>query len=162
MAVKISGTTVIDDSRNIQNVGIMSSSEMRIYSVAERITRVSGNTITLPYNSSGSNIAYASSPTGDITLAVTGIPTTSDFNDHVLNFSVFVNQTGTARSCTAVTLNGVSRTIKWAGGTLAAAISGVTTTSGYDIYSFTALNTSGVANTTSNYDVLGVVNGGYR
>ena len=39
---------------------------------------------------------------------------------------------------------------------------GVTTTSGFDIYSFTGINTVGSASTTANYAVLGVVNGGFR
>ena len=61
-----------------------------------------------------------------------------------------------------MTLNGVTETIRWAGGSLSAAISGVTTTSGYDIYNFVGLNTIGSASTTTNYDVLGIVNGGFR
>jgi len=138
------------------------TTETRFITVAEKLTRVAGNTVSLVYNSNSSNIGFATNPTGDITLAVTGITTSSDFDNHVLTFSIFVNQTGTARSCTAVTLNGVSRTIKWTGGSLSAAISGVTTTSGYDIYSFTGINTVGSASTAANYDVLGVVNGGFR
>jgi hypothetical protein len=59
-------------------------------------------------------------------------------------------------------MNGVTKTIKWAGGSLESAIVGVTTTNGYDIYSFTGINTVGSANTTDNYEVLGVVNGGFR
>jgi hypothetical protein len=136
--------------------------ELRFITVAEKLTRSDGNTVSLVYNSNSSNIGFATNPTGNITLLVTGIPTTSDFDNHVMTFSVFVNQTGVARSCTAITLNGVSRTIKWAGGSLSEAVSGVTTTSGYDIYSFTGINTVGTASTTTNYDVLGVVNGGYR
>jgi hypothetical protein len=138
------------------------TTETRFITVAEKLTRVAGNTVSLVYNSNSSNIGFATNPSGDITLAVTNIPTSSDFDNHVLTFSIFVNQTGTARSCTAITLNGVSRTIKWTGGSLSAAISGVTTTSGYDIYSFTGINTVGSASTAANYDVLGVVNGGFR
>ena len=138
------------------------TTETRFITVAEKLTRVDGNTVSLVYNSNSSNIGFATNPSGDITLAVTNIPTSSDFDNHVLTFSIFVNQTGTARSCTAITLNGVSRTIKWTGGSLSAAISGVTTTSGYDIYSFTGINTVGSASTAANYDVLGVVNGGFR
>jgi hypothetical protein len=138
------------------------TTDTRLISVAEKLVRVNGNTVSLVYNTTGANIGFATNPTGDITLAVTGIPTSSDFDNHVLTFSVFVNQTGTARSCTSVTLNGVTSTIKFAGGSLSAAISGVTTTSGYDIYSFTGINTIGSASTTANYAVLGVVNGGFR
>ena len=138
------------------------TTETRFISVAEKLTRIDGNTVALAYSTTGSNIGLATNPSGDITLAVTGIPTSSDFDNHVLTFSIFVSQTGTARSCTAVTLNGVSETINWAGGSLAAAISGVTTSTGIDIYSFTGINTVGSASTTANYQVLGIVNGGFR
>ena len=134
----------------------------RIQSVGEKTSIISGNTASLTYNTGGGNIAICTNPSGDITLAVAGIPTDSTFDNTSLTFSVFVNQTGTARSCTAVTLNGLSASIKWPGGSLSAAISGVTTTSGTDIYSFTGINTIGSASTTANYRVLGVVNGGFR
>jgi len=134
----------------------------RLQSVGEKTTRINGNTASLTYNTGGGNIAICTNPSGNITLAVTGIPTTSDFDDTSLTFSVFINQTGTARSCTAVTLNGFNATIRFAGGSLANATAGVTTTSGMDIYSFTGINTIGSASTTANYLVLGVVNGGYR
>lgn len=162
MALQVSGTTVIDDSRNIRNVGIVTANEIRFSNVAEKLVRTNGNTVSLTYNSGGSNIGFATNPTGDISVAVTGVPTDSSFDNHILNFSVVVNNTGTARSCTSLTLNGVSRTIKWAGGSLSNAITGVTTSNGYDIYSFTAISATGSASTASNYDVLGVVNGGYR
>ena len=58
--------------------------------------------------------------------------------------------------------SGVSRTIRWAGGSLANAISGVTTSTGFDIFTFTGINTVGSASTTSNYVVLGSVNGGFN
>jgi len=136
--------------------------ETRFVSVAEKLTRVDGNTVNLVYNSSGSNIGLATNPSGNITLNITGIPETSDFDNHVVTFSVFVTNTGTARTVTSVNLNGVSKTINWAGGSLSAAISGVTTSTGIDIYSFTGINTIGSASTVANYRVLGVVNGGYR
>jgi hypothetical protein len=142
--------------------GSFTATDTRIQSVAEKTTIVSGNTVSLVYNSGGGNVAICTNPSGDITLNVTGIPTDSTFDNNSLTFSVISNNTGTARSCTTVNLNGVSRTIKWFGGSLAAAISGVTTTSGYDIYNFTGINTVGSASTTTNYVVLGSVNGGYR
>ena len=140
----------------------LTTDEVRFYNVAEKHTRINGNTALLGYSANGSNIGLCTNPTGNITLEVTGIPTSSDFDNHTLTFSVFVNQTGTARSCTAVTLNGFNATIRWAGGSLEKATAGVTTSNGMDIYSFTGINTVGSASTTANYYVLGVVNGGYR
>lgn len=139
------------------------ATDLRITNVAEKFTRVvSGTGVTIAYGGFTGNIGFATNPTGDITVNVVDIPTSSDFDNHIISFTVFVNNTGTARSCTAVNLNGVSRPISWAGGSLAAAISGVTTANGIDIYNFTGINTVGSASTTTNYRVLGVVNGGYR
>ena len=238
MAIKISGTTVIDDSRNIQNIGvatattfsgnltgnvtgnatglsgspsitvtginasgvstfsgiathtasifgtnlsltgvvtatsfvgsgltitgISTATDTRLISVAEKSQILTGTTLSLVYNTGGSNIAIHTNPSADVTLAVTGIPTDTSFNNSVLTFSAVLINTGTARSCTAVTLNGVSASIKWFGGSLANAISGVTTTTGTDVYTFTGINTVGSASTTTNYLLLGNVNGSYR
>ena len=136
--------------------------ETRIITGAEKIHRQSGNTVTLTYNSSSSsNVGYTTNPSGDITVNVVGIPTSSDFDDHYISFTVITNSTGTARTCTAVTLNGVSKTIRFAGGSLAASLSGVTTTTGHAIFSFTGINTIGSASTTANYELFGIVSGGF-
>ena len=147
-------------------VGIVTSdisipTQLRTRSVAERTTLVSGNTVGLAFTTGGGNVAICTNPTGNITLNVTSIPTDSTFDNHSISFSVIVTQTGTARTCTAVNLNGVSRTIHWSGKSLAASLSGVTTTSGYDIFTFTGINTVGSASTTANYVILGSVNGGF-
>jgi len=144
------------------SVGVITATDYRIQSVAEKTTLVGLNTANLVYNTGGGNIAICTNPNGNITLNVTGIPTDSSFDNYSLAFSVIVTNTGTARSCTAINLNGVSKTIKWFGGSLATAISGVTTSNGYDIYSFTGINTVGSASTTANYIVFGSVNGSYR
>lgn len=139
-----------------------SPDESRSITGSEKLVRSDGNTVNLVYNSSsGANVGFATNPTGDITLNVTGIPTSSDFDNQITTFAVIVNNTGTARTCTSVTLNGVSKTIKWIGGSLSAALSGVTTSNGYSIFSFTGINTVGSASTTLNYDVLGVLSGGF-
>jgi len=144
------------------SIGVITATDYRIQSVAEKTTLVNGNNVSLVYNTGGGNVAICTNPSGNITLNVTGIPTASTFDNYSLAFSVIVTNTGTARSCTAINLNGVSKSILWFGGSLAAAISGVTTSNGYDVYSFTGINTLGSASTTSNYIVLGSVNGSYR
>ena len=156
-------TLFYDNTRKGWDFNIpLTTDEVRFYNVAEKLTRIDGNTVNLVYSANGSNIGLATNPSGDITLNVTGIPTDSSFDNHVITFSVFVTNTGTARTVTAVNLNGVSETINWSGGSLSDAISGVTTSTGIDIYSFTGINTIGSASTAANYRVLGVVNGGYR
>ena len=140
----------------------LATNEVRSITGAEKVFRTSGNTVNLVYNSSsGSNVGYTTNPSGDITLNVTGIPTSSDFDDHSITFAVIANSTGTARTCTAINLNGVSRTIRWSGGSLGAALVGVTTTNGHTIFSFTGINTVGSAATTANYQVFGVASGGF-
>ncbi len=158
--------TGLSGSPNIV-VGIVTSdisipTQLRTRSVAEKTTLVSGNTVGLAFTAGGGNVAICTNPSGDITLNVTSIPTDSSFDNHSISFSVIVTQTGTARTCTAVNLNGVSRTIRWVGGSLSNAISGVTTSSGYDIFTFTGINTVGSASTTANYVILGSVNGGFN
>ena len=160
-------TTRGNTTTNGISVGILTSTitiptELRSRSVAERTTLVNGNTVGLAFSTGGGNVAICTNPTGDITLNVTNIPTDSSFDNHSISFSVIVNQTGTARTCTAVTLNGLSRTIRWSGGSLANALSGVSTSTGFDIFTFTGINTVGSASTTSNYTVLGSVNGGFN
>ena len=149
--------TVANVSNNITN-----SDDTRIQSVSEKINITSGNTVSLVYNTGSGNVGLATNPTGDITLNVAGIPVDSSFGSRKLEFSVIVTQTGIARSCTAITLNGVSRTIKWVGGSLSGAITkGGNTNNGYDIYNFIGINTVGSASTTANYVVLGYINGNF-
>jgi hypothetical protein len=133
------------------------SGETRLTAVAERLQRIDGNTVNLTYNSTGNNIGYCTNPTGDITLNVTGIPVSSNFDNQSLTFSVVVQQTGTARTCNAVKLNGVTKTVRWSGGT-----TGTGNTMCYDIFNFSGINTVGSATSAANYEVLGLVNGDFR
>lgn len=146
----------------LQVQGNSTALDTRFQSIGEKTILVNGNTASLVYNTGSGNIAICTNASGNVTLSVTGIPTDSTFDNNALTFSVAIIQAGTARSCTAVTLNGVSASIKWFGGSLANAISGVTTTTGTDVYTFTGINTVGSASTTTNYLLLGNVNGSYR
>ena len=135
--------------------------QSRFTAVAEELKRIDGNTATITYNSSGQNIGLCTNPTGDITLNVSGIPVDSNFNNQVLTFSVIVQQTGTARTCNAVKLNGVTKTVRWSGNVPGTAgVAG--TIRGYDIFNFTGINTTGSATSTTAYEVLGLVNGDFR
>jgi len=164
------GFTVYDTYLDTQSIrgtalnitGIGTIVDNRLQSVGEKTTRVNGNTISLVYNTGGGNVAICTNPSGNITLNVTGIPLTSDFDNTSITFAVMSNASaGVAYSCLTVTLNGLTPTIRWAGGSSQAATAGVTTTAGYTIYSFTGINTVGSASTTANYVVLGTVSGGY-
>ena len=131
--------------------------DTRFLSVAEKSTRINGNTVSLVYNTGGGNIAICTNPSGPITLNVTGIPTGAEFDNHTLTFSVVAIQTATGYACTSVTLNGASVTLRHSGGSVA-----VANTSCADVFNFVGLNTVGSASTTSNYLVLTNLNGLYR
>lgn len=135
----------------------LNTNELRVKSTAEKLTRGVGNLVKISYKQGDGNVGFCSNPTGDITLEVTNIPTDSSFDNHILTFSVIVQQAGIARTCNRVKLNGVIKTIYWPEG-----ITGVGNTNCYDIFNFTAFNTVGSASTTANYSVLGLVNGDYR
>ena len=73
-------TLLYDNTRKGWDFNIpLTTDEIRFYNVAEKLTRSDGNTVSLVYGSNGTNVGFATNPTGDITLAVTGIPTSSDF-----------------------------------------------------------------------------------
>ena len=147
--------------------GVSTLSDLRLSSIADKTTIVSGNSVSLAYNTGGGNVAICTNPSGPITLNVTGIPTDSSFDNRAISFAVIVNQGTTAYGCTNVSLNGVAfganatvglqTHIAYAGGTVAAG-----STTGFDVFNFTGINTTGSASTTTNYKLLSNVSGGYR
>ena len=157
-AAGVGGT--ISAAGNAELVGIVTAGIVALDAISEQLIRVDGNTASIVYNSGGANIGYCSNPTGDITLSVTGIPTSS-FDNQAITFSVIVdNSTAAAagvRTCNTVKLNNVTKTIRWSGGSV-----GTGNTTSYDIFNFTGINTIGSGTTTANYEVFGLVNGDFR
>ena len=151
----------------INNTGISTISDLRLASVSDKVTVVTGTGVTLAYNSGGGNVAVVYNATGPITLTVNGIPTTSDFNDRSLNFAVIVRQGTTGYGCSSLVLNGVtfnstsavgvSTRISYPSGTVSTA-----STSGYDIFNFIGINTTGSASTMTNYNFISIKNGDFR
>jgi hypothetical protein len=162
----LSGNPIISVS-GVNNTGVSTLSDLRLSSIADKTTIVSGNSVSLVYNTGGGNVAICTNPSGPITLNVTGIPTDSSFDNRAISFAVIVNQGTTAYGCTNVSLNGVAfganatvglqTHIAYAGGTVAAG-----STTGFDVFNFTGINTTGSASTTTNYKLLSNVSGGYR
>ena len=152
---------------NLNSAGINTIADLRLASIADKTTIVSGNSVSLVYNTGGGNVAICTNPSGPITLNVTGVPTDSSFDNRAISFAVIVQQSTTAYGCTNVSLNGVAfganatvglqTHIAYAGGTVA-----VGSTTGYDVFNFTGINTTGSASTTTNYKLLSNVSGGYR
>ena len=165
-ATGLSGNPIISVS-GVNNTGVSTLSDLRLSSIADKTTIVSGNSVSLAYNTGGGNVAICTNPSGPITLNVSGIPTDSSFDNRAISFAVIVQQSTTAYGCTNVSLNGVAfganatvglqTHIAYAGGTVA-----VGSTTGYDVFNFTGINTTGSASTTTNYKLLGNVNGDYR
>ena len=165
-ATGLSGSPIISVS-GVNNSGVSTLTDLRLASIADKTTIVSGNSVSLVYNTGGGNVAICTNPSGPITLNVTGVPTDSSFDNRAISFAVIVQQSTTAYGCTNVSLNGVAfganatvglqTHIAYAGGTVA-----VGSTTGYDVFNFTGINTTGSASTTTNYKLLGNVNGDYR
>ena len=165
-ATGLSGNPIISVS-GINNTGVSTLTDLRLASIADKTTIVSGNSVSLVYNTGGGNVAICTNPSGPITLNVTGVPTDSSFDNRAISFAVIVQQSTTAYGCTNVSLNGVAfganatvglqTHIAYAGGTVA-----VGSTTGYDVFNFTGINTTGSASTTTNYKLLSNVSGGYR
>ena len=162
----LTGTPSISVS-GVNNTGISTLTDLRVASIADKTTLVSGNSVSLVYNTGGGNVAICTNPTGPITLNVTGIPTDSSFDNRAISFAVIVQQGTTAYGCTNVSLNGVAfganavaglqTHIAYVSGTVATA-----STTGYDVFNFTGINTVGSAASTLNYKLLSNVSGGYR
>ena len=151
----------------VNNTGVSTLTDTRLSSIADKTTLVSGNSVSLVYNTGGGNVAICTNPSGPITLNVTGIPTDSSFDNRAISFAVIVQQGATAYGCTNVSLNGVAfganavaglqTHIAYVSGTVATA-----STTGYDVFNFTGINTVGSAASTLNYKLLSNVSGGYR
>lgn len=165
-ATGLSGNPIISVS-GVNNSGVATLTDLRLSSIADKTTIVSGNSVSLSYSTGGGNIAICTNPSGPITLNVTGIPTDSSFDNRAISFAVIVNQGATAYGCTNVSLNGVAfganatvgvqTHIAYVSGTV-----GTGSTTGFDVFNFTGINTTGSASTTTNYKLLSNVSGGYR
>jgi len=156
---------IVVSSADITGIGTIN--DLRLESVSDKITVSTGNSPSLAYNTGGGNVAVVNDATGPITLTVTGVPTSADFNNRALNFSVIVRQGSTGYACTSLVVNGVSfdstytvgtsTCISYPGGTVA-----VGSTTGYDIFNFVGVNTTGSAADITNYNFLSVKNGDFR
>jgi len=165
-ATGLSGNPIISVS-GVNNSGVATLTDLRLSSIADKTTIVSGNSVSLSYSTGGGNVAICTNPSGPITLNVTGIPTDSSFDNRAISFAVIVNQGTTAYGCTNVSLNGVAfganatvgvqTHIAYVSGTVSAG-----STTGFDVFNFTGINTTGSASTTTNYKLLSNVSGGYR
>ena len=165
-ATGLSGSpNIVVSSADVTGIGTIN--DLRLESVSDKITVSTGNSPSLAYNTGGGNVAVVYDATGPITLTVTGVPTTVDFNNRAINFSVIVRQGATGYGCSSLVVNGVSfdstytvgtsTCITYPGGTVSTG-----STTGYDIFNFVGVNTTGSAADVTNYNFLSVKNGDFR
>ena len=81
--------------------------------------------------------------------------------ENTISHFIIQNRGGNYNSASLIKLNGVTKTVRWSGNVPGTAgVAG--TIRGYDIFSFTGINTTGSATSTTAYEVLGLVNGDFR
>jgi len=123
MAIKVGGTTVVDDSRNLTNVvSATLTGTLQTQKIAETLVAV-GNSGTAATLNLASGTVFTVTLNGNATLTVSN-PT------NVASFTVILTNDGTP-----------GRTVAWAGGSFkfpggAATLSRTTTASGVDVWVF--------------------------
>ena len=136
--------------------GITSFKDARLGSIAEKNSVTSGSSVTIDYSAGTGNVVYMSSASGNVSLAITNVPTDFTFNERAMTFSVIINQGGTGYIVNSISVNGTSLSINWANSTTPAG-----NANKKDIFSFSLINTSGPASSVSNYLVLGSLVGNF-
>tara|TARA_R110000868_G_scaffold12505_10_gene59754 strand:+ start:646 stop:1077 length:432 start_codon:yes stop_codon:yes gene_type:complete len=127
MAIKVGGTTVVDDSRNLTNVvSATLTGTLQTQKIAETLVAV-GNSSTAATLNLSSGTVFTVTLTGSATLTVSN-PT------NVASFTVILTNDGTA-----------GRTVAWAGGSFvfpggAATLSRTTAANGVDVWVFFSPN----------------------
>ncbi len=127
MAIKVGGTTVVDDSRNLTNVvGATLTGTLQLQKIAETLVAV-GNSSTAATLNLSSGTVFTVTLTGNATLTVSN-PT------NVSSFMLILTNDGTA-----------GRTVTFAGGSFvfpggAATLSRTTASNGVDVWVFFSPN----------------------
>ena len=127
MAIKVGGTTVVDDSRNLTNVvSATLTGTLQTQKIAETLVAV-GNSGTAATLNLSSGTVFSVTLNGNATLTVSN-PT------NVASFMVILTNDGTA-----------GRTVAWAGGSFvfpggAATLSRTTAAGGVDVWVFFSPN----------------------
>ena len=127
MAIKVGGTTVVDDSRNLTNVvSATLTGTLQTQKIAETLVAV-GNSGTAATLNLSSGTVFTVTLNGNATLTVSN-PT------NVASFTVILTNDGTA-----------GRTVAWAGGSFvfpggAATLSRTTAAGGVDVWVFFSPN----------------------
>ena len=79
--------------------------------ISENLVNSVGGTGTVNFNLASQGIFYVNGPTGDITANFQNVPTT---NLRVITPTVILSQSSTARTVSAVQIDGAAQTVNWA------------------------------------------------
>ena len=147
MAIQVSGTTVVDNSRNLTNiVGATMTGRLSIRDVEEYVATTSSTSGTLNFDLNAAAVLRATAnQTANRTVNLQPTMDTSD----VMTCAVVLPMGGSAYYLNSVQVNGTTSgvTTRWVGGAPSEG-----TASAYNVYSFTIFETS-----TNNYLVLASV-----
>jgi hypothetical protein len=144
MAIQVSGTTVVDNSRNLTNiVGADIDGRLQIKDVAENIVTGTSTSGTINFNLDDYAIIWNSS--NQAANRTLNIQTTMDVNQSMTGACI-LPMGGTAYYINSIQVNGTTSgvTTKWVGGAPSEG-----TASAINVYSFTVVETA-----TNTYTVL--------
>jgi hypothetical protein len=145
MAIQVSGTTVVDNSRNLTNiVGATLTGRMAIRDVEEYVTTSTSTSGTINFNLDNQAVVrMTANQTGNRTV---NLQVTMEQSTDAVTGALVLPMGGSAYYVNSVQVNGTTSgvTTRWVGG---APTEG--TASAYNVYSFTIFET-----TTNNYLVL--------
>lgn len=118
MAIKIAGTTVVNDDRNILNIG-------------DKFNTKTGATGAVTHDFSTGSVFYHSSISANFTTNVTSLP--SAIGSAVV-VTLILNQGTTAYYSNALQIEGGAQTIRWQGGVTPAVTANVVNTQVFIIF----------------------------
>ena len=129
-ALFVSGSILTSGSIFVSgNLEVTGSTNVGV--VVENLINSVGSTGTVAFDTSKQGIFYVNGPTGGITANFTNVPTT---NLRVLTPTVILSQSATQQTITAVQIDGVAQTLKWANSTTPTA-----TASKQDVFGFSLI-----------------------
>jgi hypothetical protein len=149
MAIQVSGTTVVDNSRNLTNIaGADIAGTLQVREIIEGATTNTTTSGTYTVDADATAVVYmTSNQTGNRTINfdanTVGSLNGKMANGDSMSFAVLLTNGGTAYYVTTVQIDGSTVTPKWIGGTAPSAGN----TNSIDAYTFTIIKTGSGAYT---------------
>lgn len=132
MAIKVSGTTVVDDSRNLTNIaGAAITGNTFLQQSQEKFNTKTGATGVVAHDFSTGGIFVHSSIAANFTTNVTNL--TSE-TGRVSTVTLVLQQGATPYYSNALQIGGTAQTIKWTGGVTPTPVANATNTQVFTIF----------------------------